>query len=87
MHKDDGFAALKFFENRLQDRVSEVHASGIRKDNKAIEPEGVKCVGELLLRKHRHPARGGTRNLQTGPVVNEPVRPRIRCSGAPKPAL
>ena len=48
MHIDDGFAALKFFENRLQDRVSEVHTIGIRKKNKAIEPEGAECVGELL---------------------------------------
>ena len=48
MHIDHGFAALQFFENRLQDRVSEVHAVGIRKENKAIEPEDVECVGELL---------------------------------------
>ena len=44
MHIDDGFAALKLFENRLQDRVSEVHAGRIRKENKAIEPEDVECV-------------------------------------------
>jgi hypothetical protein len=44
MHIDNGFAALQFFENRLQDRVSKVHAVGIRKENKAIEPEDVECV-------------------------------------------
>jgi len=48
MHIDDGFAALKFFENRLQDRVSEVHAVGIRKENKAIEPEDVERVRQFL---------------------------------------
>ena len=48
MHVDDGFAALKFFEDRLQGRVSEVHAVGIRKENKAIESENVECVGEFL---------------------------------------
>jgi hypothetical protein len=51
MYADDGFAVLKFFENRLQDRVSDVHAVGIRKENKAIEPEDVECVGELLQRE------------------------------------
>ncbi len=50
MHIDDGFAALKFFEDRVQDRVSEVHAVGIREENKAIEPEDVQCVRELLQR-------------------------------------
>ena len=48
MHIEDGFAALKFFENRLQDKVSEIHAVGIRKENKAIESEDVECVGEFL---------------------------------------
>jgi len=48
MYIDDGFASLKFFENRLQAGVSEVHTVRIRKDNKAIEPEDVECVGELL---------------------------------------
>jgi len=48
MHIDDGFAALKFFEDRLQDRVSEVHAVGIRKENKAIEPEDVERVRQFL---------------------------------------
>ena len=38
MHIDDGFAALQFLENRLQDRVSEVDAVGIRKKNKAVQP-------------------------------------------------
>jgi hypothetical protein len=38
MHIHDRFAALKFLENRLQDRVSEVDAVGIRKKNKAIQP-------------------------------------------------
>jgi len=71
MHVDDGFAALKFFEDRLQGRVSEVHAVGIRKENKAIEPEDIACV-ESSPGRHRHPARGGRRNLQTDPVVNEP---------------
>jgi hypothetical protein len=88
MHIDDGFAALKFFDDRFQDGVSEVHAVGIRKENKTIEPEDVECVRELLrggidIRRQG----GGRRSLQTGPVVNEPVRPRIRCSGTPKPAL
>ena len=41
-------ATLKLFENPLRDRVSEVHAVGIRKENNAIEPEDVECVGELL---------------------------------------
>ena len=48
MDIDDSLAALQFFENRLQDRVSEAHAVRIRKENKAIEPEDVECVGELL---------------------------------------
>jgi len=48
MHIDDGFAALKFFDDRFQDGVSEVHAVGIRKENKTIEPEDVECVRELL---------------------------------------
>ena len=48
MHIDDGLAAIQLFENRLQDRVSEVHAVGIRKENKAIEPENVEGVGEFL---------------------------------------
>ena len=48
MHKDDGFAVLKFFEDRLQDRVSEVHAVGIRKENEAIQPEDVERVRQLL---------------------------------------
>src|SRR6202140_145784 len=48
MHIDDGIASLKFFEDRLQGSVSEVGAVGIRKENKAIEPKDVECVGELL---------------------------------------
>ena len=48
MHVDDDFAVLKFFEDRLQGRVSEAHAVGIREENKAIKPEDVECVGELL---------------------------------------
>ena len=48
MHVYDGFAALKFFEDRLQNRVPEVHAVGVRKKNKAIEPEGIECVGNLV---------------------------------------
>ncbi len=48
MHIDDGFAALKFFEDTLQDGVSEVNAVGVREENKAIEPEDVECVGEFL---------------------------------------
>jgi hypothetical protein len=48
MHEDDRFAALKLFEDRLQGRISEVHAVGIRKENKAVEPEDVECVGEFL---------------------------------------
>ena len=48
MHVDYGIAELKFFEDWVQGRVSEVHAVGIRKENKAIEPEDVECVGELL---------------------------------------
>ena len=50
MYIDDGFAALQFFENRLQGRVSEVHAIGIGKENEAIEPEDVERMGELLQR-------------------------------------
>jgi hypothetical protein len=48
MDVDDGFAALEFFENGLQGGVSKIHAVGIRKENKAIEPEDVEGVGELL---------------------------------------
>ena len=48
MHIDDGFAALQFFENRLRDRVSEVHAFGISKENKTLEPQDVEGVGEFL---------------------------------------
>src|SRR5260370_6922421 len=50
MHCVGGFAALKSFEDRVQDRASEVHAVGIREENKAIEPEDVQCVRELLQR-------------------------------------
>jgi len=50
MHIDDGFAALKFFEDRLQGRVSEIYAAGIREENKAIEPEDIECVRQLLQR-------------------------------------
>jgi hypothetical protein len=49
MYIDDGFMSLKFFEDRLQDRVSEVHAVGIREENKAIEPEDVECVEEVAF--------------------------------------
>jgi hypothetical protein len=41
--------SLKFFEDRLQDRVSEVHAVGIREKNKAIAPEDVECIGEVAF--------------------------------------
>jgi len=37
MHKDYRLAALKFFEDRLQSRVSQIHASGVREENKTIE--------------------------------------------------
>jgi len=48
MHIDDGFPALQLFENRLQDRVTEVHAVGIRKENHFVELEDVECVGEFV---------------------------------------
>jgi hypothetical protein len=48
MHIYDGFAALQFFEDRLQDRISEVHGVGICKQNKTIEAEHVECVGKFL---------------------------------------
>ena len=38
------FCNAPVLENRLQDRVSEVHAVGIREQQKAIEPEDVEGV-------------------------------------------
>src|ERR1700752_1070385 len=50
MHKDDTLAALKFCEDRLQSRVSQVHAPGVREDNKPIETEDLDCVRQLFQR-------------------------------------
>src|SRR5260370_42600482 len=50
MHKDHTLAALQFFEDRLQTRVSQVHAPGVREDNKTIESEDVDCVRQLFQR-------------------------------------
>jgi hypothetical protein len=53
MRIDDGFAALKFFENRLKDRVSEVHAVRIRKKNKAISMPASSMNEMLASLDHR----------------------------------
>src|SRR6266404_8519482 len=50
MHKDHRLAALKFFKNRLQSSVSQVHALGVREENKTIEAEDVECVRQLFQR-------------------------------------
>src|SRR6266436_10094507 len=50
MHKDHRLAALKLFEDRLQSSVSQVHAPGVREENKTIEPEDVECVRQLFQR-------------------------------------
>src|SRR6267378_5575036 len=44
MHKDDRPAAFKLLEDRLQGSVSQVHAVGVREENKTLEPEDVDCV-------------------------------------------
>ena len=75
MDVDDGFAALQFFEDRLQGRVSKVHAVGIREENKAVEPEDVECVGELLdPKKSLLPRAGGRQQLRESP---QPVFPHV----------
>lgn len=51
MHVDHTFAALKLFEDWLQDRISEVHAIGIREENEAVEFKNVECVRKLLKRE------------------------------------
>src|SRR6266478_6650846 len=50
MHKDDRPAAFKLLEDRLQGSVSQVHAVGVREENKTIESEDVDCVRQLLQR-------------------------------------
>src|SRR5260370_38319631 len=50
MHKDHRLAALKFFEDRLQSSVSQVHTPGVREENKTIESENVDCVRQLFQR-------------------------------------
>src|SRR5882724_4677478 len=50
MHKDDRLAAFKLLEDRFQGSVSQVHAVGVRKENKTIESEDVDCVRQLLQR-------------------------------------
>ena len=50
MHKDHRLAAFKFFEDRLQSSVSQVHAPGAREENKTIESENVECVRQLFQR-------------------------------------
>jgi len=74
MDVDDGFAALQLFEDGLQGGVSKIHTIGIRKENKAIEPEGVQSVGEFL--------QGGIyiRQGEAG-KASKPVRPRTNQFG------
>jgi hypothetical protein len=48
MRIDDGFSALKLFENWFKSRIAEVHAIGIREENEAIEIQDIKCVREFL---------------------------------------
>src|SRR5437773_9782289 len=50
MHKDDCLTAFKLLEDRLQSSVSEVHAVGVREENKTIESKDVDCVRQLLQR-------------------------------------
>src|SRR6266403_2696986 len=50
MHKDHRLAALKFFEDRLQSSVSQIHAPGVREENKTIESKDVECVRQLFQR-------------------------------------
>src|SRR6266850_361862 len=50
MHKDRRLATLKFFEDRLQSSVSQVHAHRVREENKTIEFEDVECVRQLFQR-------------------------------------
>src|SRR5215813_764111 len=48
MREDNGLAAFKFFEDGLQSSVSEVHAVGVREEDKTIELEDVDCVRQLI---------------------------------------
>src|SRR6266404_2225470 len=50
MHKDHRLAALKLYENRLKSSVSQVHATGVREENKTIKSEDVECVRQLFQR-------------------------------------
>src|SRR5258708_39070078 len=50
MHKDNRLPALKFFEDRFQSSISQVHAPGVRKENKTVEFEDVECVRQLFQR-------------------------------------
>src|SRR5258706_16038381 len=51
VHKDHRLAALKFCEDRLQSSVSQVHATGVREENKTIEFENIECVRQLFQRR------------------------------------
>ena len=48
MHIDDGFAALEFVEDHVQDVITEIHAIGSGEENKAIELEDVERVRSVL---------------------------------------
>jgi hypothetical protein len=87
MHIDNGFVALKSFEDWLQDRVSEVHARGIREENTAIEPDDVECVRQLLQGASTS-GKGGRQAKppnRSGLAVNEFGREFV-AAARPKPA-
>ena len=48
MHEHDRFTTFQFVEDRLQHRIAQVHAVGVREQHKSIELEDVNCVRQLL---------------------------------------
>jgi hypothetical protein len=48
MHIDDCLATFEFFENRLQESVSQIDAVGVREKNEPIQLKDIECIQEFL---------------------------------------
>ena len=78
MHENDGPPTLEIVEDRLQCRVAEVHAVGVRKQNDPIEPEDVEYVRQLLERRVDLRLRKASEAAKpVGPPLNEVRRKLI----------
>src|SRR2546425_8796742 len=81
MYEDDCFATLKFFKDRLQNYISQVHAPGVCEDNETIESKDVECVRQLFQRgvdirqRETSKTRKAVRSLMKPRAGVEPARP------------